>query len=87
MFKELFTSSRSTDTAPTELVTGENPYIERVTLPDGHVIFVARGNLAAAKSVVAARKLALRRMDERRLADERVAQRTDGAPIRVRRAG
>ncbi|MGH2486211.1 MAG: hypothetical protein ACRDHE_09385 [Ktedonobacterales bacterium] len=86
MFKEVFTSRRPTGITPTELVTAENPYIERVTLPDGHVIYVARGSLAAAKSVVAARKLALRRMEERRLAEERAAQRTDDAPIRERRA-
>jgi hypothetical protein len=86
MFKELFTSSRPTGTEPTELVTAVNPYIERVTLPDGHVIFVARGSLAAAKSVVAARKLALRRLEERSLTEGREEQRTDGAPIRARRA-
>lgn len=74
MFKEMFTSRRPTGNAPTELVTAENPYTERVTLPDGHVIFVARGSLAAAKSVVAARKLALRRMEERRLEEESAEQ-------------
>ncbi len=86
MFKKLFTSSRPTGTAPIELVTAENPSIERVTLPDNHVIFVARGSLAAAKKVIAARKLALRRMEERRLAEELEARHTDGALTRVRRA-
>ena len=74
MFKELFTSRRPTGIAPTELVTAENPYVERVTLPDGYVMYVARGSLVAAKSVVAARKLALRRMEERRLAEEHAEQ-------------
>jgi len=40
----------------------KHPPLDRVTLPDGEVVFVARGNLAAAKALYAAQKRALRRV-------------------------
>lgn len=64
MLKDIFTPRRSTQSTPATQQTTENPYVERVALPDGEVMFVARGSLAAAKGVVAARKAALRRMSE-----------------------
>lgn len=69
MLKDIFTPRQSSKTTTTTHLSAsaemaENPYIERVVLPDGQVMVVARGSLAAAKGVVAARKAALRRMAE-----------------------
>lgn len=64
MLKDIFTTRKSTTTTPARQHFAENPYLERVVLPDGEVMLVARGSLVAAKAVVAARKAALRRMAE-----------------------
>lgn len=64
MLKDVFTSGRSTQNTNAPQQATDNPYVERVVLPDGAVMVVARGSLAAAKSVVAERKAALRRMEE-----------------------
>lgn len=64
MLKDIFTLRQTTLTKTGSQQVKEDPYVERVVLPDGQVMLVARGSLAAAKAVVAARKVALRRMAE-----------------------
>ena len=66
MLRDIFTLRQSTPTTPRSQQVAKDPYLERVVLPDGQIMFVARGSLAAAKAVVAARKVALRRMAEQR---------------------
>lgn len=44
---------------------------DRIMLPDGSVLTVPRANLAAAKSALAARKAAERRVDAARIASPR----------------
>lgn len=82
---ELFTSKRSTNALVIDQSVADNPYVERVVLPDGQVMMVARGSLVAAKTVIAARKAALRRLEAQyELERETLFQREH--PMRERRA-
>ena len=67
MFKELFVSRPTATIAARGAFAQDDARAERVVLPDGNVLYVARGSIAAAKAVVAAKKAALRRLDEQNL--------------------
>lgn len=62
MLKDIFIARQTITT--TSQQDSDNPFMERVVLPDGQVMFVPHGNLAAAKAVLAARNAALRRIAE-----------------------